>query len=158
MRTLETQFNFAGFAWPRYLADMAIGINAMKKKRETRNICVGYYHAPKPTANHGRGFYLDDAGQPFSRWVWADEVVDSGIRHTGWFGDDFGAGDKVRGIVARISHGRYLAGWSLGEGMASGIEPTIYDSAQDAARMADELAREVAENMREDDEQSEDSF
>ena len=139
-------FQFAGFTWPRFVARMACGPAELRRKWAGRKVCGEYYHAPTPNQNAGLGFYLDDAGQPFGRWEWADEVCNS-IQHTGWFCDDF-QDDKVRGIVVRLPHGRYLAGWSMGEGMASAVEVELYDDMQDAALAADSLAESVADNER----------
>lgn len=143
---LTPEFTFAGFTWPRYVARMACGYAALKKKAETRKVCGEYYHAPKPSAA-GKGFYLDSDGQPFTRWEWCDNVCRS-INHTGWFADEF-QDTKIRGIVARLTQGRYLAGWSMGEGMASAIEYRIFDDIEEAARYADSLAESVAESERE---------
>ena len=142
------RFNFAGFTWPRYVATLT-PLSGLRKKREGRRFTGGYYHAPKPNANNGRGFYLDDAGQPFTRWQWADDVEGAHISHSGWFTDDYGTGDKIRGIVVLLPHGRFMAGWSMGEGMASTIEPGVFDAIDEAAQMADEHARVAAENERE---------
>ena len=142
------RFNFAGFTWPRYVATLT-PLSSLRKKREMRKVCGGYYHAPKPNSNNGRGFYLDDAGQPFTRWQWADDVEGAHISHSGWFTDDYGDSEKIRGIVVLLPHGRYMAGWSMGEGMASTLEPGLFDAIDEAAQMADEHARVAAENERE---------
>ena len=152
------RFTFAGFQWPRYVATLT-RIDGLRAKRETRKFTGGYYHSPKPNAPDGTVFYLDDAGQPFTRWRWCDDI-DSSIRHTGWWTDDDSI-DNIRGIVILLPHGRYMAGWSMGEHMASAIEPGIFDDIDEAARMADEHARVAADNEREyrksfDDEPEED--
>lgn len=118
-------FTFAGFQWPRY-------------------------HAPRPeTVGTGRGFYLDSDGQPFTRWQWCDEVDGVRIYHTGWFCDEYGDGGKIRGIVVALPRGRFLAGWSMGEGMASTVDADLYDTADAAAYAADSMAESAAENERE---------
>ena len=137
------RFTFAGFQWPRYVATLT-RIDGLRAKRETRKFTGGYYHSPKPNAPDGTVFYLDDAGQPFTRWRWCDDI-DSSIRHTGWWFDDE-CDEKIRGIVILLPHGRYMAGWSMGEHMASAIEPGIFDDIDEAARMADEHARVAADN------------
>jgi len=142
------RFAFAGFQWPRYVATLT-PLSGLRKKRELRKVCGGYYHTPKPNSNNGRGFYLDDAGQPFTRWQWADDVEGAHISHSGWFTDDYGTGDKIRGIVVLLPHGRYMAGWSMGTGMASTIEPGVFDDIVDAARVADSIAENAADNERE---------
>lgn len=143
-------FTFAGFQWPRHLARMACGPVALRKKWAGRKFCGEYYHAPRPeTAGTGRGFYLESDGQPFTRWQWADDAYTS-IGHTGWFCDQYGDGDKIRGIVVALPHGRFLAGWSMGEGMASTVDASpVFGSAIDAAIYADRLAERAAEDERE---------
>lgn len=153
MRKLETEFSFAGFTWPRYVADMACGKAALRRKAQTRKHCGGYYHAPKPGSD-SRGFYLDSDGQPFTRWVWCDQVEGVRINHKGWFCDD-DQFQTIRGFVARLSHGRYLAGWSMGEGMASGVDYRVFTDETEAARAADSMAEGVAESEREYREQPE---
>jgi hypothetical protein len=143
-----TRFQFAGFQWPRYVATLT-PLSGLRKKREGRRFTGGYYHAPTPNSNTGRGFYLDDAGQPFTRWQWADDVEGAHISHSGWFTDDYGDSEKIRGIVILLPHGRYMAGWSMGKGMASTIEPGVFDAIDEAAQMVDEHARIAAENERE---------
>lgn len=139
-------FEFAGFQWPRYIARMACGPVALRKKWAGRKVCGEYYHAPRPEkAGTGKGFYLDSDGQPFTRWQWCDEVPDTRINHTGWFCDDY-RHDKIRGIVVSLPHGRFLAGWSMGEGMASTVDACLYDTAEDAAYAADSMAESAAED------------
>lgn len=142
----EPRFFFAGFAFPRMLCDMATGAAALRRKRESRRFVGNYYHAPPPNNTNGRGFYLEDAGQPFTRWRWADEVVN--LRHKGWFTDEHQT-DTMRGIVGILPHNRFLAGWSLGEGMASEVDGRIYDTPEDAAHAADSMAERAAEAERE---------
>ena len=147
-------FVFAGFTWPRYLATLDNGPlrQRIEARRPGRSLCGPYYHAPTPGAK-GRGFYLgrDALGL---RWQWADETEGACIRHTGWFTDPDGCGDTIRGIVLRLPHGRgFLAGWSMGEGMASSVDYSpIFDDATDAARCADSMAESAAESEREREE------
>ena len=62
----------------------------------------------------------------------------------------------------RLPHNRgFLAGWSMGEGMISEIEYTVYDDERNAAWAADSLAEDVAEKEREfqeSQEEYEDNF
>lgn len=150
LRQLAPEFSFAGFTWPRYVARMAAGAAALRRKHSARRVCGEYYHAPRPEqAGTGRGFYLASDGQPFTRWRWADDAY-SGIGHTGWYTDAHGEGDRIRGIVVALPHGRFLAGWSMGEGMASTVEcAPVFGSAIDAAIYADRLAESAAEVERE---------
>ena len=142
-----TRFTFAGFQWPRYVATMT-PLAQLREQKETWRYCGGYYHAPVPNASNGRGFYLSDAGQPFTRWEWCDNIDGARIEHTGWWTDEY-CDSKIRGIVVRLSHGRFMAGWSMGEGMASAIAPGVYFDIVDAARAADSMAEDAADRERE---------
>jgi hypothetical protein len=151
--TLHTsKFNiestFAGFNYPRYIPALPRGNMADRLARRSPVVCGKTYQpAPDPVGGRGtlaRSFYLEGGSQPFTRWEWCDDVDDR-ILHTGWFADPDGDGDKVRGIVVRLSHGRgFLAGWAMGEGMAGTIYRDVYADAVDAARAADSVAEAVA--------------
>lgn len=144
---LTPEFTFAGFTFPRYIPELR---RSNFDKRTSRSI---YYHAPKPlTGKHpGKGFYLDSDGSP-NRWEWADEIDGARINHTGWFCDEY-RDEKIRGIVVRLPHGKLLAGWSMGEGMASEVDGTLYTDEIEAARAADSEAEAAAEREREYQEQ-----
>lgn len=145
-------FTFAGIQWPARIAEFHTSphnkrtLPSGREMQARMRFC--YYHAPRPITRrgeHGRGFYLASDGAPGLRWQWADDVCGA-IRHTGWHTSPYGDCDTIRGIVMRLPRGRgFLAGWSMGEGMASGVEYQIHETERDAARMADELARIAAE-------------
>lgn len=131
-------------------------MSQLKQRRGKNRVC-GPYHIRRQliTGSHpGRGFYLDSDFQPFSRWTWADQVAGAGIRHTGWFTDGQ-QNETIRGIVARLPHGLFMAGWSMGEGMASEVDATVFDSEVYAAFVADSMAERAAENEREYQEREE---
>lgn len=158
-RPLTPEFNFAGFAFPKYVWSLPRGPLSRRLERAKYPITGGYYHAPRPIekrADAGQGFYLKGTGSPFSlRGQWCDGVEGVRIGHTGWFCDKY-QDDKIRGIVFRLPKRRgFLAGWSMGEGIASEVEGTIYESEEDAARAADSLAERVAEDERESREEAE---
>ena len=143
-------FHFAGFTWPACVWTLPEGKPAARLTDRRRPIVCGpYYHAPRPEdAGSGAGFYLDSDGAPGLRWTWCDETEGARIEHTGWYCDDDGF-QTIRGIVLRLPRGRgFLAGWSMGAGMASTIDATIYDSARDAAYAADSMAERAAERER----------
>lgn len=121
----------------------------MKAAREG-NACGPYYTSPKPITGGARGadgFYLGEC--KLIRWMWADDISGAGINHTGWFCDEFG-GETIRGIVVRLTHGRMLAGWSMGDGMASSVDyDQVFTDEIEAARCADGLAESAAETERE---------
>jgi hypothetical protein len=76
------------------------------------------------------------------------------LNHTGWFADNF-QDQTIFGIVIFLPHGRFLAGWSMGEGRASSYDGEIYTDAEEAARAADSLAEDAAEAEREYQEEEE---
>lgn len=147
----QTSTQFAGFTWPRKVPEF---YRSQYNQRELSNgrkvparMRFAYYANPSDHAK-ACGFYLASDFAPGLRWQWCDDVARS-IRHTGWWTDEHGDSDTVRGIVARLPHGRgFLAGWSMGEGMASELEYTVYDDERDAAYAADSIAERVAERER----------
>lgn len=156
---------YASFKYPKaiYQLPTPCNLQGVKKKRELRKHC-GPYYKPEPhpvTGPHpGGSFYLNSDFMPGRSWQWGDEVVDLG--HSGWYCDEYG--DTIaRGLVICLPHGRFLAGWSLGEGMTSGYDGALYTDQEEAARAADEEARIVAEHeqeyhetMEEDEDEDED--
>jgi hypothetical protein len=85
----------------------------------------------------------------------ADEVLPSAIEHNGWFADSEGSGDQgvIRGIVARLSHGRFLSGYHWTDnGEHVLFIGQVFESEDDAARDADHKAESYAELCRDDDE------
>jgi len=146
------EFQFAGFTFPKFVWDLPRGSFKKRIAHMKHPFTGGYYHAPTPvTGSHpGRGFYLtsDGGGKMGLRWKWADEVADADIQHRGWYCDDY-HDQTIRGIVMALPHGRgWLAGWSMGVDMASGVDGTIYHSEADAAYAADSMAEYAAEEQR----------
>lgn len=111
--------------------------------------CCGPYQfridADQPT----RSPYLDSDFFPGLRWQYADEVSRS-IKHTGWYCDEYGD-DTIRGLVLRLPKGRgFLAGWTMGERMATEIDVSwVHADEVEAAHAADDMAERAAENQRE---------
>jgi hypothetical protein len=98
-------------------------------------------------------WYTQD-GAPFPRERFADECSEA-PRHVrdvrGYFTDCDGS-ETARGIVARLSHGRFLAGYhwnSNGERVYFG---EVFTEEREAARRADSHAERFAETAREDSE------
>jgi len=73
----------------------------------------------------------------------ADEII--GLHHTGWYTDGEFARETARGIVARLPHGRWLAGYLWSGNGERVYWPIVHDSERDAAHAADEHARVMAE-------------
>lgn len=88
-------------------------------------------------------------GPEFRDERYCDEIARS-IGHNGWFaGSD--CYETVRGIVARLPHGRFIAGYVQSVNSERTYYPEIFDDERDAALMADEHARVIAETAREFD-------
>lgn len=147
---LTPEFSFAGFAFPKWVWSLPKGSKAKRLKAAKNPVCGPCYHAPKPGGGKGVSFYLESEGSLALRWQWADEVSGVRIGHTGWYSDEHGDSEKIRGLVFRLPKSRgFLAGWSMGEGMASALECDIYETEREAARAADSLAENVADRERE---------
>lgn len=87
------------------------------------------------------GFWWSHTRCAPGRISFADDVIK--LRHTGWFLDSH-QGEKARGIVCALTHGRFLAGFEDGRGNRE-VTGQVFSSAEDAARDADEQARIYAE-------------
>ena len=148
MNNLKPEFQFASFNFPKWVWNLHRG-HWKKRLERRRNSCTGwgYSHAPRPleSGDNGMSFYLDDYGMPGLRWTWCDEVSSAGIKHTGWYCDDY-YDEKIRGIVLRLPRSRgFLAGWSMGECMASNVDYYVFESEHDAAQCADSMAENAAD-------------
>jgi len=89
----------------------------------------------------------------FRREQFADEIIN--LRHSGWYSHHEGWCGKdgsglVRGLVVRLPHGRFLAGYYVGDNDEHVYFPELFTDEEDAARMADEHARVIAEQMQDD--------
>jgi len=142
---------FAGFNYPKtvYQLPTPCNLEGVKKKRALRQCCGPYYRtrpAPVVGTHPGGSFYLGSDFEPGRYIKRADEIIL--LNHTGWYCDEF-QGQTIHGIVIYLPHGKFLAGWSMGKGMASAYNDTIYTDKTEAARMADQHAEETAKNERE---------
>jgi hypothetical protein len=72
-------------------------------------------------------------------WRWADEIILLG--HHGL--PCVGLKEMIRGFVVYLPHGRFMAGWSMGD-TAVQVAGEVFRSAEIAAHAADDLAREAA--------------
>lgn len=140
-------FEFAGFSWPRSHNLLPRGSFAERLARKRNPVTGPYYHAPRPNAGTAF-FYLGSDFQPGLRIAYADEVSRR-IRHRGWYCDE-SHDQTIRGIVARLPHGRgFLAGWTMGEGMASELDTScIWADETEAAHAADSAAELTADRQR----------
>lgn len=142
---------FASFNYPKtvYQLPTPCNLEGVRKKRALRKCCGPYYRdnpTPVTRTHPGGSFYLDSDFEPGRYVKRADEIIH--LKHTGWYCDEF-QDQTIHGIVIYLPHGKFLAGWSMGAGMASAYEGTIYTDETEAAREADQLAEETAENERE---------
>lgn len=152
---------FAGFNYPRnlYLMPKRAGkslLETLRRRRESRKVCGPYYQT-SPNPNPTQYFcYLESDFDLGLRRRWADEIID--LRHNGWFTDPHGGGETIRGLVFTLPHGRgFLAGWSMGPGMATEIENYVFGGERDAAFSADDMARHAAERCRNEYDETEEA-
>lgn len=87
-------------------------------------------------------------GPQFRDERFADEC-ERGPSHEGWFSDT-DCSEKVRGIVGRLTHGRFIAGYHWSSNGERVYFPEVFDDEGEAANMADEHARVYAETCMED--------
>lgn len=150
---METRKNFAGFSFPMYtvmLPKYPIAKRLQEYKAGNYSEISGYFRQEPNINPGGSSFYLESDFAPGLRWEWCDKVEGVRIDHTGWYSDEHGISDKIRGIVMRLPHGRgFLAGWSMGENMASSVSYRVYSDIFDCAHDADRMAEKVAEHERE---------
>ena len=113
-----------------------------------------YFWTPTPPMS-GRGFYMQHDTRDFVcashgsgfdlRIDLANEHLTGRIANTTSYGSQI-SDDSFTPIVFRLPRGRgFLAGWTLGAGMASTMEPELYDDAQSAAFAAHSVAERAAE-------------
>lgn len=134
------------------------------KVRAAARKSVGPYSWRPARPMTGRGFYqasrgleCDPRGSSFAlRLEDANEHLPSSrLRQiNGYFCDPDGDGDTLRPIIARLPRARgFLAGWTMGEGMAAALGAEIYADPEDAARAAHAMADRDAEDSRDNQEQ-----
>lgn len=95
------------------------------------------------------GQWYSHQGEQFRNERDAGDVVR--LRHTGWYTDSF-QDDTVIGIVASLTHGRFIAGYRWTANDERVYFEEVFTNEDDAARMADEHARVFAENCRDSEE------
>lgn len=115
----------------------------------------------------GRGFYqardglrMDRAGSSFALRLELANAYLRGSRLaqiTGYYCDPCGSdGGSLQPIIARLPRGRgFLAGWTMGEGMAASLDSHAWPTEQEAAFAAHATADRDAERSREDQEAEE---
>lgn len=101
------------------------------------------------------GQWYTHGGEQFRNERDAGDISDYVRRNTGggWYTDVYQYGLAI-GIVASLSHGRFIAGYRWTDNDERVYFPGIFSDAETAARMADEHARVFAEDAREDSERA----
>lgn len=119
--------------------------------RGARHYTLASYAGAYGMLSRGGDAWHSHAGECFRNERDAHDVRATRDRHTGWF-TDTDRSELAIGIVAGLSHGRFIAGyrWTCNDERV--YFPEIFDDEKDAARMADEHARVFAESAREDSE------
>lgn len=139
-------FKFAGFTFPKKLWALPKGrlkdrLAASKQFKFTGD----YYSGPTPNQTDGWGFYLGENVQFALRIT---------VLPNQFQADD----DTVQPIIARLPKNRgLLAGYTLGEGMASGLSSVIHADTAQATRAALHEAWQVSDAMIEDAQKAEES-
>lgn len=112
--------------------------------------CGGLDQGFNGTDGHKTPVWYCHTGPQFRGERFADEC-EGGPAHKGWFSDtDFS--EKARGIVGRLTHGRFIAGYHWSSNGERVYFPEVFSDEGEAANMADEHARTYAETCMEDSE------
>lgn len=92
--------------------------------------------------SHSGANFRDETAIHERRDVW-------NARHTGYYTDVDGSA-TAWGIVARLTHGRFIAGYEWGETGERVYFPEVYDDESEACRAADGHAERFADDCRAD--------
>lgn len=139
---------------------------SLAERAKARKSCGPYQWTPSNRALpngrnaklEGRGFYqsskgmrMDERGSTFDlRLDYANTYHPINWKRSGTFHVSTTDQDFVA-IIARLPHGRgYLAGFTMGEGMAASLDGHIWADIEDAARAAYDEAESAAEREAED--------
>ena len=101
------------------------------------------------TGNYKTPIWYSHTGEQFRDERFCDDVAR--IEHTGWF-TDTSQDEKARGVVGRLPHNRYIAGYHWSSNGERVYFPEVYKDETEAARAADSHAEAFAESAREDSE------
>lgn len=99
--------------------------------------------------NYKTPIWYSHTGEQFRDERFCDDAAR--IEHTGWHTCTEGR-EKARGIVARLTHGRFIAGYHWSSNDERVYFPEVFDDETEAARAADSHAEAFAESAREDSE------
>ena len=98
-----------------------------------------------PGSNGDTPIWYADTGPAFPRETYAE-----GPDHRGWF-TDAECDEKARGIVVRLPHGKFIAGYEWSANDERVYFPEVFDDEGDAARRADGHAESFVDDCREHD-------
>lgn len=119
--------------------------------RGARDYTLSSYAAAYCSGIHqGAGQWYTHGGEQFRNERDAHDCS-GGPDHTGWFCDVY-HNEKAIGIVAGLSHNRFIAGYRWTSNDERVYFGEVFTDESDAARMADEHARVFAESAMEDSE------
>lgn len=110
-----------------------------------RHYTLGRYAAAFGTFHQGVGQWYSQDGEQFRDERYADTVSGAHIGHKGWYTDDTDCSETARGIVSRLTHGRFIAGYYLTMNDERVYFPEVFADETDAAQMSDEHARVIGE-------------
>lgn len=137
---LPVEFRFAGFGWPRYIVDCPNGPADIRRRSKLRERCGPGYRSPGPNNRNGWGFYLGTSNDLFE--------LREECRTGSYTYNEFG--DSIDGIVFRLPKNRgFVAGYTMGDGMASAIDAAVWTDLDDAKRAADSEAERMADEQAE---------
>jgi hypothetical protein len=120
-----------------------------KSWRDIRGWSLGSYEAAFCTLSSGAaGEWYSHAGPEFRNERDAGDIV----KRLGGHYTDVDCHETAVGIVARLTHGRFIAGYRWASNGERVYFSDVFTNEDDAARTADEHARIFAESARDDDE------
>lgn len=105
--------------------------------------CAGLHEGQ----NDGRPVWYAHDGAQFRAERFAHEIL--GSRHTGYY-TDMDASGIARGIVGRLPHGRFIAGYEWTDNGERVYFSEVFTEEEEAARFADGRAEWFADQARED--------
>lgn len=136
---------------PKRLAMMRAGGRDWKRARAYSHGSYAAAHGllSQGSEGPGRPIWYTHGGSEFRNERQAREIVSR--LPLGWY-TDVDACDTATGIVAGLSHGRYIAGYLWTSNGERVYFPRVYDDERDAAYAADSHAEQFADSAREDSE------
>lgn len=113
-----------------------------------RELCTGYNTASNGTKIN---VWSTFSAPNFRDERNADDIEGARIKHRGWFADA-DCSNTVRGIVGRLTRGRFIAGYKVSDTGEHVYMDSVFSCEVLAGLAADEFARQYAEKEKEHDE------